>query len=64
LGDEVAEQCKPIWGIDEERGEIGSLWSDSGHPGLWTHGGNMAMSRTYSKYLALRLAALEYGLQS
>ncbi|MGY4099391.1 flavin-containing monooxygenase [Nocardia sp. R16R-3T] len=64
LGDEVADRCKPIWGIDQERGEIGSLWSDSGYPGLWTHGGNMAMSRTYSKYLALRLAALEFGLVS
>jgi len=64
LGDEVADRCKPIWGLDEERGEIGSLWSDSGYPGLWTHGGNMAMSRTYSKYLALRLAAEEFGLSS
>lgn len=23
LGDRVADRCKPIWGLDEERGEIG-----------------------------------------
>ena len=33
-GDEVADKCKPLWGMDEE-GEINGCWKDMGVPGLW-----------------------------
>ena len=33
-GDEVADKCKPLWGMDEE-GEINGCWKDLGIPGLW-----------------------------
>ena len=32
--DEVADKCKPLWGMDEE-GEINGCWKDMGVPGLW-----------------------------
>ena len=48
LGDEVADRVGDIWGWDEE-GEVRSIWRESGHPGLWFHGGNLALSRYYSK---------------
>jgi cation diffusion facilitator CzcD-associated flavoprotein CzcO len=62
LGNEVADQCIPVWGIDWERNEMASVWTDSGHPGLWFVAGNLQYSRFYSKYLALRLKAIEEGL--
>ena len=61
LGDEVADRCTPVWGLDEE-GELRTIWRDSGHPGLWFMGGNLHLCRFFSRYLALRLKALETGL--
>jgi putative flavoprotein involved in K+ transport len=62
LGDEVADRCTPVWGLDEE-GELRTIWRDSGHPGLWFMGGNLHLCRFFSRYLALRLKALEIGLR-
>jgi len=61
LGDAVADRCTPVWGLDEE-GELRTIWRDSGHPGLWFMGGNLHLCRFFSRYLALRLKALETGL--
>jgi hypothetical protein len=33
-GDEIADKCKQIWGLNEE-GEINGCWRDLGFPGLW-----------------------------
>jgi putative flavoprotein involved in K+ transport len=63
LGDEVADRCTPVWGLDEE-GELRTIWRDSGHPGLWFMGGNLHLARFYSRYLALRLKARQEGLES
>jgi hypothetical protein len=35
---------------------------DSGHDGFWFMGGNLALARTYSKFLALQIKAVELGL--
>lgn len=35
---------------------------DSGHEGFWFMGGNLALARTYSKFLALQIKAMELGL--
>jgi hypothetical protein len=61
LGDETADRCKDVWDLDKE-GEINAMWRPSGHPGLWYMGGNLSLTRTYSKFLALQIKAVEVGL--
>jgi hypothetical protein len=40
------------------------MWRPSGHPGFWFMGGNLALCRIYSKFLALQIKAIEAGLTS
>ncbi|KAA8651972.1 hypothetical protein EYZ11_001733 [Aspergillus tanneri] len=61
LGDQVADRCKDVWDLDEE-GEVNAMWRPSGHPGFWYMGGNLALCRIYSKFLALQIKATEAGL--
>jgi cation diffusion facilitator CzcD-associated flavoprotein CzcO len=61
FGDEVAARVGSVWGLNEE-GEFRTMWQKSGHPGLWFMGGNLAISRYYSRILALQIKALEEGL--
>jgi len=61
FGDELADKVNDIWGWNEE-GEFRSIWTDSGHPGFWFHGGNLALGRYYSKVLALQIKARLEGL--
>lgn len=60
FGDQVADKLNPVWGLDEE-GEFKTMWRDSGHPNFYYMGGNLAVSRYYSKKLALRIVAQERG---
>ncbi|KAJ9497387.1 hypothetical protein H2202_007191 [Exophiala xenobiotica] len=61
LGDEVADRCNPIWGMDEE-GELNSAWKTSGVPGLWLMLGTLQAGRYHSKKLALRIKAILEGV--
>lgn len=61
FGDDVADKCKDVWGLNEE-GEWRTIWQDSGHPGFWFHGGNMALCRFYSRLVALQIKGQEEGL--
>lgn len=61
FGDEVADRVGSVWGYDEE-GEMRTIWRRSGHPGFWFHGGNLALCRYYSMFLALQIKALEEGV--
>jgi cation diffusion facilitator CzcD-associated flavoprotein CzcO len=61
FGDEVADRVGDIWGFDEE-GEMRTIWRRSGHPGFWFHGGNLALCRYFSRFLALQIKALEEGI--
>jgi cation diffusion facilitator CzcD-associated flavoprotein CzcO len=63
FGHEEAGRCKDVWDLDEE-GEVNAMWRPSGHPGLWFFGGNLALCRIYSRFLALQIAAIEAGLNS
>ena len=63
FGDELGSKLKDVWGFNEE-GEMRTMWQDSGHPGFWFHGGNLAICRYYSKLLALQIKGLEEGLYS
>jgi cation diffusion facilitator CzcD-associated flavoprotein CzcO len=58
FGDEVADRVGDVWGFNEE-GEFRTMWQKSGHPGLWFMGGNLALSRYYSRILALQIKAVE-----
>jgi len=61
LGDRVAERTGPIWGFGAD-GELANMFRRTGQPGLWFTAGSLAMSRIYSKYLALQIKACEEGL--
>lgn len=61
LGDAVADKVSEVWGYNEE-GEMRTVWQRSGHPGLWLHGGNLALCRYYSLPLALQIKGIEEGL--
>ncbi|KAJ5582637.1 hypothetical protein N7535_001257 [Penicillium sp. DV-2018c] len=60
FGDGVADRVGDVWGLDSE-GEMRTIWRRSGHPGFWFMGGNLALSRYYSRLLALQIKALETG---
>ncbi|KAI5210427.1 putative flavin-containing monooxygenase YUCCA3 [Aureobasidium subglaciale] len=62
LGDEIADKASDVWDLDDE-GELNGMWRPSGHKGFWYMGGNLALCRIYSKFLALQIKAAEVGLQ-
>lgn len=62
LGDNIADRCGPIWGIDE--GEFRSAYKDSGVPNLWMMVGYLPYTRYHSKKVALRIKALLEGIGS
>ncbi|PLB51483.1 putative flavo protein [Aspergillus steynii IBT 23096] len=61
FGDEIAGQCKPIWGIDEE-GEFNGAWKLSGVDNLWFMVGSLQHSRYHSKKLSLRIKGILKGI--
>ncbi|KAJ6553103.1 dimethylaniline monooxygenase [Mycena capillaripes] len=61
FSDRVIDQTSPLWGTDDE-GELRGCYRASGHPGLWFAAGNFAVSRFYSKQLALEIKAIELGI--
>lgn len=63
LGDQVADRCSDVWDLDNE-GELRAMWRPSNHPGFWFFGGNLALCRIYSKFLALQIKAIETGLST
>ncbi|EAW10389.1 uncharacterized protein ACLA_048610 [Aspergillus clavatus NRRL 1] len=63
FGDKVADRVQSVWGFDKE-GEMRTIWRQSGHPGFWFMGGNLALCRYYSRLLALQIKAQVEGLTS
>ncbi|KAI0886891.1 FAD/NAD(P)-binding domain-containing protein [Annulohypoxylon maeteangense] len=63
LGDKIADQFSPIWGIDEE-GEFRGAYRETGVRNLWLMVGYLPFTRYHSKLLALRLKALKEGVAS
>ena len=67
---EVADRVGPCWGLGSGtardpgpwQGELRNMWKPTAQPNLWFHGGNLAQSRHYSRYLALQLKARAEGL--
>ena len=61
LGDDVAKKVGPVWGIGPD-GEMNSMWKRTPQEGLWFVGGSFANCRTYSRYVAMQIKAIEEGL--
>ncbi|KAG6818697.1 hypothetical protein H0H93_002696, partial [Arthromyces matolae] len=61
VSDDVFKNVKPIWGLNPE-GEMNGVWRDIGVKGLWSIIGNLALSRFYSKHVALQIKAMEEGI--
>jgi putative flavoprotein involved in K+ transport len=70
ISHEVADKVGPCWGLGSNTakdpgpwvGELRNMWKPTAQDGLWFHGGNLAQSRHYSRYLALQLKARLEGL--
>jgi putative flavoprotein involved in K+ transport len=62
---ETANLIGPNWGYGSGtrgdpgpwEGELRNMWKPLKHEALWFHGGNLHLSRHYSKYVALQLKA-------
>ncbi|OBZ79359.1 putative indole-3-pyruvate monooxygenase YUCCA8 [Grifola frondosa] len=61
VGEKVASQIKPLWGLNEE-GELRTVWRDTGVPNLWFMMGNLSWCRFHSKHLALQIKAQQEGI--
>ena len=67
---EVADRVGRCWGLGSGvRGDPGpyvgeplNMWKPTAEEHLWVHGGNLALSRFYSRYLALQLKARLEGI--
>ncbi len=61
LGDAVAKKVGPVWGFGAD-GEMSNMWKRTAQEGLWFVGGSFANCRTYSRYVAIQIKAIEEGL--
>ncbi|TIM19950.1 MAG: NAD(P)/FAD-dependent oxidoreductase, partial [Mesorhizobium sp.] len=67
---EVADKVGPCWGIGSGvrgdpgpwQGELRNMWKPTAQEALWFHGGNLALSRFYSKFVALQIKARMEGV--
>ena len=65
ISQEVADRIGKCWGLGSGtkndpgpwEGELRNMWKPTHQEALWFHGGNLAQSRHYSKYLSLQLKA-------
>lgn len=44
------------------QGELRNMWKPTAQPALWFQGGNLALSRYYSQFLALQIKARMEGI--
>ncbi len=66
----AADAVGPCWGLGSGvpgdpgpwQGELRNMWKPTAVDGLWFHGGNLALSRFYSRFVALQLKARTAGL--
>jgi putative flavoprotein involved in K+ transport len=67
---ETADAVGPCWGLGSGiagdpgpwLGELRNMWKPTAHEALWFHGGNLALSRFYSRFVALQLKARAEGI--
>ena len=66
----AADATGPCWGLGSGirgdpgpwQGEPRNMWKPTAVPNLWFHGGNLALSRFYSRFVALQLKARMEGI--
>ena len=63
LGEKLAQKIGPVWGFAAD-GEMNNMWRRTPQEGLWFVGGSFTNCRTYSRYVALQIKAIEEGLLS
>jgi len=61
LSEDLGSKVKQIWGLDGDS-EVRGAWRDIGVDNLWCMTGNLAMSRYYSRHVALQIKAMKEGL--
>jgi cation diffusion facilitator CzcD-associated flavoprotein CzcO len=61
LGEAMAERIGPVWGVGPD-GELANMYKRTPQPGVWFIAGSLTQCRTYSKYLALQIKAVELGV--
>ena len=61
LDADVVERIGQVWGEDSE-GELANMFKRTPQQGAWFIAGSLTQVRTYSKYMALQIKALEEGL--
>ena len=67
---DVADAVGPCWGLGSGvrgdpgpwLGELRNMWKPTAQEGLWFHGGNLALSRFYSRFVALQIKARLEGI--
>lgn len=70
VSQDVADSVGKVWGFGSStpkdpgpwEGEQRNMWKPTSQEALWFHGGNLAQSRFYSKYVALQLKARYEGI--
>ena len=70
ISQEVADKVGKCWGLGSGtskdpgpwEGELRNMWKPTRQEHLWFHGGNLAQSRYFSRYLALQLKARMEGI--
>jgi putative flavoprotein involved in K+ transport len=70
IGQDLADKAGKVWGLGSGttkdpgpwEGELRNMWKPTAQEGLWFHGGNLALSRYYSLYLAQQLKARMEGI--
>ncbi len=70
VSEAAAEAVGPCWGLGSGvrgdpgpwLGELRNMWKPTAIRNLWFHGGNLALSRFYSRFVALQLKARMAGL--
>jgi putative flavoprotein involved in K+ transport len=61
LSEEIADKVGPVWGFGPD-GEMNNMWKRTAQEGLWFVGGSFTNCRTYSRYVAIQIKAIEEGL--
>ena len=61
LGEAIGSKVGPVWGFGAD-GEMSNMWKRTAQRGLWFAGGGFNNCRTYSRYLAMQIKAIEEGL--
>jgi putative flavoprotein involved in K+ transport len=70
ISQEVADTVGKCWGLGSNttkdpgpwEGELRNMWKPTKQEALWFHGGNLAQSRHYSRYLSIQLKARMEGV--